>query len=101
MADMPPGNGIRIVPQQVEGNADEIRAHAARIQAALDAVDSQIQSMNESVFSGNLATQLRARYANTREAIMEFPVLLNRYAEMLDRAAAAFRREDNHAGGVQ
>lgn len=101
MADLPDSGGIKIVPAEVEGNAEEIRAHAARIQAAVDAVDAQIQQMNESVFAGNMANELRTRYANTREAIMNFTPMLNRYAETLDEAAAAFRGADNAATGGQ
>lgn len=85
---------ILVRPDQLDADADSIRSHASRIQAAVEAVDAELQKMNPDVFSGHLADALRARYQQIRENMLEFAPFLERFATELNEAATAFRQAD-------
>ena len=86
---------ILIVPQDLEAKAGQIRDHAQKIQAAIDAVDADINALNASVFEGHRASELRTRYTRYRDYLTAFKPMLERFASELDMAAAKFRAADS------
>lgn len=89
---------IQVRPDQLESDASAIRSHADRIQAAIEAVDAEIQKNNADVFAGHMADALRSRYAQMREQLMAFSPMLKQFAQQLDEAAQSFRQADTAAG---
>lgn len=88
---------ILVKPDQLESDANTIRSHADRIQAAIDTVDAELQKMNADVFAGHMADALRSRYTQMREQLMSFSPLLKQFSQQLDEAAQSFRQADTAA----
>ena len=85
---------IEVRPQDLMSKATQIRDHAQKIQAAIDAVDGDINALNTSQFEGNRATELRTRYKQYRDYLSAFKPMVERFANELDMAAAKFKAAD-------
>lgn len=86
---------ILVKPQDLDAKASQIRDHAQKIQAAIDAVDADINALGTSVFEGHRATEMRTRYTRYRDYLSAFKPMLERFAIELEMAAAKFRAADN------
>jgi WXG100 family type VII secretion target len=85
---------IEVRPQDLDTKAAQIRQHAQKIQAAIDAVDTDINSLNASQFEGNRATDLRTRYRRYSDYLRSFKPMVERFAIELEQAATKFRIAD-------
>ena len=85
---------IKVIPQDLQSKAEQIRAHANRIQAAVDAVDADIKALGTSVFEGHRADELRTRYTQYRDYLTAFKPMAERFASELDLAAQKFIAAD-------
>lgn len=85
---------IAVRPDQLNAIAQSIRDHSNRIQAAIQAVDAEMRRMNADTFAGQSADALRSRYNNVQQRLLSFAPMLNKFANQLDEAAAAFRKAD-------
>lgn len=86
---------IQVRPDDLIANAEQLRAHAQRIQQAVDIVDYQILTrMGQPVFSGNRPDMLRGRYLEMQEMLLSFQKLVTNFAGKLDEAASDFRSAD-------
>jgi len=86
---------ILVKPPELKLAANDLRAHAKRLQQALDSVDADIHSLNGR-FEGERANALQARYSKIRERIYQFAPLIMHFAKDLDEAATRFQAADNH-----
>ncbi len=91
---------IAVRPDQLNAIAQAIRDHSNRIQAAVQAVDAEMRRMNADVFAGQSADALRSRYNNVQQRLLSFAPMLNKFANQLDEAAAAFRKADASESSV-
>jgi WXG100 family type VII secretion target len=85
---------INIIPSELRNTADQIREHAKRMQAALDAVEADMRALGPGTFEGMRADNLRARYNQVRDRIFNFKPLLDKFAMELDNAAIRFEAAD-------
>lgn len=86
---------IQVRPDDLSANAEQLRAHAQRIQNAVNIVDYQILTrMGPGVFSGNRPDMLRGRYMEMQEMLQNFRTLVTNFASKLDDAARDFRSAD-------
>jgi len=85
---------ILVKPMELLNAANDLRAHAKRLQDALNAVDTEIQSLGISRFEGERANSLRARYTKIHEQISHFKPLIEYFAKDLDQAATRFSAAD-------
>jgi hypothetical protein len=86
---------IQVRPDDLIANAEQLRAHAQRIQSAVDVVDYQILTrMGPAVFSGNRPDTLRGRYIQMQEVLESFRVLVTNFSAKLDEASRDFRSAD-------
>ena len=85
---------ILVKPTDLSHTASEIRTHAKRLQAAIDAVDADIRALGPGSFEGARADALRARYGKIREKIYQFKPLIEHFAKDLDEAATRFSAAD-------
>ena len=86
---------ILVTPQDLESRAEQLRSHVQRIQAAIDAIDRDINSLNTSQFEGHRATELRTRYTRYRDYLYAFKPMTDRFSAELEMAAARFRAADS------
>jgi hypothetical protein len=87
---------IQVRPDDLVANAEQLRAHAQRIQSAVEIVDYQILTrMGPAVFSGNRPDMLRGRYVQMQDFLQSFRVMVNNFSAKLDEAARDFRAADN------
>jgi WXG100 family type VII secretion target len=86
---------ILVKPPELKAAANDLRAHAKRLQAAIDAVDADMRSLGPGVFEGERADALRTRYNKIRDKIYKFKPLIDHFAKDLDEAATTFTNADN------
>jgi len=84
---------ILVKPPELRQAANDLRAHAKRMQAALDAVDTDMRSLAGN-FEGMRAEALQTRYNKIREQIYQFKPLIDHFAKDLDEAATRFQAAD-------
>ncbi len=85
---------IQVIPADLTHAASDIRNHAKRLQAAIDAVDNDIRALDSNAFEGIRADTLRARYNKIRDKIFNFKRMLENFAKELDEASARFSAAD-------
>jgi WXG100 family type VII secretion target len=85
---------ILVKPTDLTHTASEIRSHAKRLQAAIDAVDADMRALGPGSFEGARADALRARYSKIREKIYQFKPMIDHFAKDLDEASARFAAAD-------
>ena len=79
---------ILVKPPLLTATASDIRSHANKLQAAIDAVDADIRAL------GHRADTLRANYSKVRENIYSFKKLLDQFAKDLDQVAIQMTAAD-------
>lgn len=84
---------ILVRPPELRMAASDLRDHAKRLQAALDAVDAEMRSLSGN-FEGMRAQALQDRYNKIREQIFRFKALIDHFAKDLDEAAIRFSAAD-------
>jgi len=84
---------ILVKPTELRQAANELRSHAKRLQAALDAVDAEMRSL-AGKFEGQRAEALQSRYNKIREQIYRFKPLIDHFAKDLDESATRFTAAD-------
>ena len=87
-------NDIKVIPADLTHTASDVRNHAKRLQAAIDAVDADMRALGTDNFEGVRADTLRGRYNKIREKIYQFKPLIEHFAKDLDEAAARFSAAD-------
>jgi WXG100 family type VII secretion target len=85
---------ILVKPAELTNTASELRAHAKRLQAAIDAVDADMRALGPGSFEGARADALRSRYSQIRVKIYQFKPLIEHFAKDLDEASARFAAAD-------
>jgi len=85
---------ILVKPIELTTTANDLRTHAKKLQAALDAVDAAIKSLGPNSFQGNRADALQAHYNRLREKIYQFKPMIDHFANDLDDAALRFSNAD-------
>lgn len=89
-------SGIEVNPAQLQQIAQDIETCATTIQAAIDEIDAELKRMNETVFEGQRAEALRARYLAQQATLEEFAPMLRQFGALLDGAAEAFIEADRN-----
>lgn len=85
---------ILVKPPLLTATASDIRSHANKLQAAIDAVDADIRALGPGSFEGHRADTLRANYSKVRENIYSFKKLLDQFAKDLDQVAIQMTAAD-------
>lgn len=85
---------ILVKPIDLLNAANDLRAHAKKMQEALNAVNNEIQSLGIGRFEGERANSLRARYNRIQEQINRVKPLIDHFAQDLEDASARFRAAD-------
>lgn len=95
---MSDGSGILIKPEQLSNAAQVLRESAKKVQASIDEVDEQFQSLGPTRFEGVSADTIRARYAKRREKFYQFKPFIESFVRKLESIAADFTKVDNMTG---
>lgn len=85
---------ILVQPPQLRQTAEQLRAHAQKIDQALRAIDNDIRSLKSHHFLGNRADAVQSHYAPKREALLASKELVLRFAEELNLVANTFEKAD-------
>jgi uncharacterized protein YukE len=91
---------ILISPPVLRNTSGDMRLRTANIRRALNTVDEVIHSLDLTVFEGNRAVSLRARYNSIRDRILHWPDLLEKFSTDLENAASLFEKMDRQVSCV-
>lgn len=89
---------ILVKPPQLRECSANLKSSAKTIQACIDAVDAELQSL-QGRFEGVSAEEIRARYARARERIQSFRPLVQKFARELETTANRFEKADKSISG--
>lgn len=88
-----------IRPQELRQAADQLRANAKKIDAALQAIDQEILSLKGDKFLGNRANAVQVHYAPKREALLKTKTIITHFADDLTNSAIRFEQADRSSSG--
>lgn len=91
---------ILVQPPQLRKTAEELLAHAQKIDQALKEIDADIRSLRGHRFIGHRADAVQAHYAPKRDALLNAKQMVINFAEELTTAASVFEKADNGEGNT-
>lgn len=94
---MSEGNEILIKPRELREAATVLRESSKKVQASIDEVDQQIQSLGPDRFEGMAADAIRARYARMRQTFYSFKPMVEKVGQKLEQIATEFEIADKTA----
>ena len=86
-------------PPQLRKTAEELLAHAQKIDQALKEIDADIRSLRGHRFIGHRADAVQAHYAPKRDALLNAKQMVINFAEELTTVASVFEKADNGGRG--
>lgn len=85
---------ILVKPAELKQTAQQLRASAKKISAAMQNIDKVMASLKGTKFLGNRADLLQSHYAPKREALQRAKDIVAAFAADLDQAATSFEQAD-------
>lgn len=91
---------ILVKPKDLTNAAAVLRESAKKVQASIDEVDQQIQSLGPARFEGLAADAIRAKYARLRGQFYSFKPLVERIGSRMELIANKFDEMDQQNAGL-